>query len=294
MTSLASLARASSAETRAARARAVERADASNANQRARAVVARAAIARSSSTRARGIARARLVARARALARRAAARSAASRRVRGDETRRRVASSSSSAASNSNLDATAHRRRVDASDVRSFTTRSLYRDGARDARSESLDVVHFPYFDRSAATAATYAVIASSLDVPSRAFHASHFALPLKSIIPGRATFTSPTFACLNSAYSSSISSFVVCPSSVVARGFRSVVALASRVASRVASRARRASSSHLRHGLDRLRGGVERLERRHARSDDDDDSTRCAAHRRATRAPSPSRARVG
>ena len=71
------------------RARAVERAAASNANQRARVVVARAALARSSSTRARGITRARLFACARALVRRAAARSAASSRVVGVESRRR-------------------------------------------------------------------------------------------------------------------------------------------------------------------------------------------------------------
>ena len=110
------------------RARAVERAAASNANQRARVVVARAALARSSSTRARGITRARLFACARALVRRAAARSAASSRVVGVESSRVVGVD---VKFKSRRDA--RRRRDD--ERRSFTTRAHYRDGSRDARS---------------------------------------------------------------------------------------------------------------------------------------------------------------
>lgn len=41
-----------------------------------------------------------------------------------------------------------------------------------------------------------YCPIASSLDVPFTEDHASHFARPLKSSMPGRSVFTSPTEAC--------------------------------------------------------------------------------------------------
>lgn len=49
--------------------------------------------------------------------------------------------------------------------------------------------------------------IAFSESVPFLWFHASLLAFPLKSRIPRRSVFTSPTVACLNSAYSSSKSS---------------------------------------------------------------------------------------
>eukprot|EP01063_Lacrimia_lanifica_P024099 TRINITY_DN32062_c0_g1_i1.p1 TRINITY_DN32062_c0_g1~~TRINITY_DN32062_c0_g1_i1.p1 ORF type:complete len:179 (-),score=0.61 TRINITY_DN32062_c0_g1_i1:21-557(-) len=58
-----------------------------------------------------------------------------------------------------------------------------------------------PYFD-SSATRATYSAFAASLSIPSRAFHASHFAFPVMSSIPGRSVSTFPLVACLNSPYS--------------------------------------------------------------------------------------------
>ena len=45
---------------------------------------------------------------------------------------------------------------------------------------------------------ATYSFSAVSLSIPFKAFQASHFALPVKSNIPGLAVLQSPTFAYLN------------------------------------------------------------------------------------------------
>ena len=138
---------------------------------------------------------------------------------------------------------------------------------------------HFPYFDFSSATNATYAVMASSFDVPSRFFHASHFALPLKSIIPGRAVFTSPTFACLNSAYSSSISSFVVYPSfAVFAQSSRRRVASRRRVGASDRRRDRRTSFTALIASAAALNSSSVAM----TIDDGCRCATRCAAHRRA------------
>ena len=137
------------------------------------------------------------------------------------------------------------------------------------ARAETKNAsVYFPYLALSSATRATYAVIASSRDAPFRAFHASHFALPLKSSMPGRGTLTSPTLACLKRPYSWSISSCVVCDrrSSRVSRSvgrsakkMMMMMMMTTGTRRRGRARARRDERrANLGDGLDGLGGGVE------------------------------------
>merc|ERR1712094_47922 len=91
-----------------------------------------------------------------------------------------------------------------------LSTHMVYSIVAQGAvRCTELPVAYSPYTSTCLQISATYAALASSLDMPLFFSQASHLARSVGENIPGLSVFTSPTLDCLNKPYAFSLSSLL-------------------------------------------------------------------------------------